>query len=128
MLETTVCILVKYLPPEFVEKINAGDPYPLGPEDECPDVDVAVEYEPGYHVPARLHGSPDSWAPAEGDPPEINKVWIIGDGNLEITKLIPNTLFETLLTRCWNDQADQEREQRAEEASARADFYSDGEY
>lgn len=38
------------------------------------DAEIDVEFNPGYYVPAKLSGHPDSWAPAEGEDHELVSV------------------------------------------------------
>lgn len=67
------------------------------------DVEVAVEYSGGYYMPAKFSGHPDSWAPEEGEAPEVDRVIRLDNGKDAKRRLSPRTIRE-LADRCWDHQ------------------------
>lgn len=51
------------------------------------DVDVDIEFSPGYHTPASFKGHPDLWTPEEGEAPEITSVKISDTGEEILSRL-----------------------------------------
>lgn len=66
------------------------------------EFDVHVEYNAGYYTPAKLSGHPDSWAPAEGEDPEITSVKDV-DGN-ELVEKLSDQQMDRLVKAAWEDQ------------------------
>lgn len=124
--DTTINLLGKHLPKSYTDSINEGEEHPFGAEDQVPDVEVLVSFTPGTYYPAKTSGHPDSWEPASGDPPEIDKVELLGDGFVDITKSIPDEVFEELLERCWGAQAEEKENRLYDEAEARLSFMDEG--
>lgn len=67
------------------------------------EVDIEVEFQAGYYAPARLHGHPDSWAPEEGESPEILSVKIL-EGGQDILSTLSREDLDRLIDRCWKHQ------------------------
>lgn len=119
---TTIHILAKYLPDAYMALINEGEAHPLEAEDEVPDLEVLVTFEPGVFYPGYLGGLPEDCEEDSADPPEIDKVEIMGDGFFDITSSIPNHIFEQIINRCWSHQDQVKIDQSYEEAEARLSF------
>jgi len=68
-----ICLMASMLPPEYVSHVNAQYPSdaPLGPEDEVPDVMLAITFNPGWYDPGRISGPPENCYPPEGEDPEV---------------------------------------------------------
>lgn len=84
------------------------------------DYDVSVEYNEGYFIPAKLSGHPDSWAPAEGEDPEITSVKDV-DGNELIDKLDSKTM-DRIVKAAWDNQ------ERSDGPDYEPDDYPDDDY
>ncbi len=65
---------------------------------------VDVEYVPGIYVPAKLSGHPDSWAPEEGEPPEILAVRAVlesGKVGKDVLKKLDTAAVDRLVNEAW---------------------------
>lgn len=52
------------------------------------DAELEIEFDPGWYVPAKLSGHPDSWAPAEGEDHEILAVYLTEFDSDDISHLL----------------------------------------
>lgn len=90
-------------------------PYSFSTEltDDEGDFTVEVEFNPGHYTPARLHGHPDSWAPAEGEPAEILSVTTLNDEDEEVDILasLTEAHYEALLVECDRHAHDEQEDQ-----------------
>jgi hypothetical protein len=122
---TTVDLLARDLPPEFVTKMDAeyDDEEPLGPDDEIPDIEVEIEFEPGYHQDGIRSGHPDNWTPDEGEDPQVTKVTII-DGDHDVTDVLSKQQFAALTHAAWEDQQHQGADADCDPPDAH-DYYND---
>lgn len=59
---------------------------------------VVVTYQPGWSQPAKLNGHPDSWAPEEGEQPEILEV-VDGSG-ANLLRALSTAAYDDLVREC----------------------------
>lgn len=101
--ETTVEFLAKDLPAAYIEWAAKECGEAFAPDDEVPDIEVEVEYDPGWFQAGCRSGHPDNWTPDEGENPEITKVKIL-EGDHDITHLFQGKLLRALEDKAWKDQ------------------------
>jgi hypothetical protein len=111
---TTLCIPTTALSPDYVRLVNSRFPDcdPLGPTDTVDDVEVEVEYSPGWFQAGRYSGPPDSCYPDEGEDPVIESV-VIQDPDFEHANILadlPAKLVEALVTEAWDHQKGSEQD------------------
>lgn len=81
-MDTTTRVKAKHLPAGFWG--NWPEETRPGPEEEL-EVEITLEANPGYYIPANLYGHPDTWAPSEGEPAEVTRVWLAeGDVTVDL--------------------------------------------
>jgi hypothetical protein len=111
--ETRLCIPTTALPVEYVRLVNSRYPdTPLGPTDTLDDVEVEVDYKPGWFKPGRYYGPPESCYEDEGEYPEILKV-VLHDPDYpstDLLKLLPEAMVESLQTEAWDHQRNTEQD------------------
>jgi len=101
--ETTVEFLAKDLPAAYVEWAAQDCGEAFQPDDEVPDIEVEVDYNPGYFQAGCRSGHPDNWTPDEGENPEITSVKIL-EGGHDITHLFTGKLLRQLEDKAWEHQ------------------------
>ena len=111
-LETLIEQVASQLPAAYVRHVNAQIEDPeerYGPDDEIPDIEVMVEFTPGWYTPATFHD------PAEGEDPEVLSVNLtMPDGKeIDIQQQLSSVEMRRIIDACWEEQR----------RSAREDFY-----
>jgi hypothetical protein len=100
---TTVDLLARDLPTEFVTKMDAEYDEVSKPDDELPDLEVEVEFDPGWEQAGCRSGHPDNWTPDEGEDPQITSVTLV-DGDHDVTAVLSKEQFTALIREAWEDQ------------------------
>jgi hypothetical protein len=102
--ETTLDLLARDLPHKLVHQINS-DPanHVYGPSDEVPDIEVLVEYHPGYEEKPCRSGHPDNWTPGYGEEPSIVKVTST-EGDHDLTETLDKIALARLVEEAWEAQ------------------------
>jgi len=120
IMTTTVDVLAGDLPAELVAVLDAlHDDAPSQPTDEIPDIEVEVDYTPGWYQAGCRSGHPDNWTPDEGEDPEIITVTTV-EGGIDIVDALTKKQIESLILQAVKDQ-----EQQAEDAFEPPDDYYD---
>ena len=101
--ETTVHLLARDLPAAYLEWAAQECGEVFHPNDEVPDIEVEVEYNPGWFQRGCRSGHPDNWTPDEGENPEITKVKIL-EGDHDITHLFRDQALRALEAEAWQNQ------------------------
>jgi hypothetical protein len=103
---TRIHALARNLPLDYVAKVDASYGDASEPDDEIPDIEIEVEYHPGWEQAGCRSGHPDNWTPDESEEPEIVSVTII-DGDHDITSEITPQQLRSLKDAAWEDQKQQ---------------------
>jgi len=117
---THVCCDAADLPKAYVNMMEQEEGDPYEPDEEIPDIEVEVEYEPGWEQAGCRSGHPDNWTPDEGENPEIITVTITGEKNYDIEDVLSKKELSSLVAEAWKDQ-----EGRAEDDFDPPDDYDD---
>lgn len=122
-LETIIHKLARDLPIAYVNLVAAACGEPFDPEDEIPDIEVSVEFTPGWFTPGRLSGPPENCYPDEGESPEIIKVTIL-EGDHDITADCTPEEIQRLEDEAWESQQESDDDYYPDDR----DDYQDDDY
>lgn len=66
------------------------------------DVDVDVEFNPGWFQRGSRRGHPDNWTPDEGEPAEIERVALTLESGrvVDLTRRLPKDTMERIQRKC----------------------------